>query len=106
MGRLRKTLHWMVPIVGGTSASPIRRESSAEIAARESAELLKEHNGLLEEQNRLLTRSQPVRGQYKFSEREPEEREFAPCAHCGTDVRLVAGRFPVERNGYAHRCSG
>lgn len=62
--------------------------------------------GPLGEKSHSLAGPQPITGEYKFSERKPEEREFAPCAHCGTDVRLVAGRFPVERNGYAHRCSG
>jgi hypothetical protein len=44
----------MVPVVGGTSASPIRAESSAERAAREQADLIREQNRLLAEQNRLL----------------------------------------------------
>jgi hypothetical protein len=56
MGRIRKTLHWMVLVVGGTGASPIRAESSAERAAREQAELMREQNRLLAEQNRLLAR--------------------------------------------------
>jgi len=54
MGRIRKTLHWMVPVVGGTNASPIRAESSAERAAQEHAELIREQNRLLAAQNRLL----------------------------------------------------
>jgi hypothetical protein len=44
----------MVPVVGGTAASPIRRESSQERAAREAADLIRENNLLLAEQNRLL----------------------------------------------------
>jgi hypothetical protein len=61
MGRIRKTLHWMVPVVGGTPASPIRRESSQERAARETAELAQEQNRLLAEQNRLLAEQNRLR---------------------------------------------
>lgn len=50
MGRIRKALAWTFS-VGGDGPSLIRRESSAEQAAREHADLLRE-------QNRLLARSE------------------------------------------------
>jgi hypothetical protein len=61
VGRIRKTLHWMVPVIGGTAASPIRAESSAEKAVREQAELIREQNRLLAQQNQLRA-GRPLRG--------------------------------------------
>lgn len=46
MGRIRKTLRW-ITAPGGDGPSLIRAESSAEQAAREHTELLREQNRLL-----------------------------------------------------------
>ena len=45
MGRIRKTLRWTFSFGGTGAGSPIRAESSAERAAREHAELMKEQTG-------------------------------------------------------------
>lgn len=82
MGRIRKTLHWMVPVVGGTSASPIRAESSAERAAREHAELLREQNRLLAEQNRLTA-------QAARAARPARARGAERCVACGQPIQRV-----------------
>jgi hypothetical protein len=47
MGNLRKALHHLAPVVVPTPHSVIRRESSAEQAAREQAALTKEQNAYL-----------------------------------------------------------
>jgi len=48
MGRIRKTARWTFSFGGTGAGSPIRAESSAESAARET-------NRLLAEQNRILS---------------------------------------------------
>jgi hypothetical protein len=90
MGRIRKTLAWTFS-PGGNMKGPIRAESSAERAAREQAELLRE-------QNRLLaggTRSRP----------RPASRDAMTCCldciNQGCDTRMVG---EVNWTRSASRC--
>jgi hypothetical protein len=88
MGRIRKTLHWMVPVVGGTGASPIRAESSAERAAREHADLIREQNRLLAKQNGLLANA---------GGQEPEDRPMSEYTDEELDAIIAERKRQRER---------